>query len=246
MLKIAVVTPYHTESDHMLRQCHESVLRQTYPCDHVLVADGHPSALFAASPRTMHVTLPRANGDNGNTPRAIGGIVADRAGYDAVAYLDADNWFDDHHIETMVAGHLGDGAPLVACKRAFHDLDGGALAITEHEEEVHRHVDTSCWLLMRPAFALLATWLMPNALSPVCDRIFFHAVLNSRLAITAAACRSVHFRSRYTVHYEAAGCPPPPGSKNTADAVAAANIYLASAEGTAAFERMCGFPLARL
>ena len=246
MLRVAVVTPYHVESDAVLMQCHDSVLRQTVPCHHVLVADGHPRALFDASPRTMHVALREANDDNGNTPRTIGGMLARQRGFDAIVYLDADNWFDPNHIELMLAGHRSSGHPLVACKRTFRDLDGEALPITEHEEEAHRHVDTSCWMIARPAFGLLTSWLMPKPLSPVCDRIFFHAVLHARLAITAAACRTVHFRTRYAIHYEAAGRVAPPGSKAIGDSVRAANAYLASPRGAAAFARDLGFILPSL
>ncbi|WP_158808348.1 hypothetical protein, partial [Beijerinckia sp. L45] len=231
MLKIAVVTPYHTESDAILRQCHDSVLAQTHECHHILVADGHAKPLFATSPRTLHLALPLENADNGNTPRAIGGLLADRYGFDAVAYLDADNWYDDDHIANMVAGHGHSGYPLVACKRRFCDLDGNAMAITEGEEERHRHVDTSCWMLCRPAFGLLAAWLMPKALSPVCDRIFFQAVLHARLPITGASSRTVNFRTRYALHYEAAGQAVPPGAKVIDGSVAGANAYLASDAG---------------
>jgi hypothetical protein len=246
MPKIAVVTPYHREPDGVLQQCHESVLRQTYPCHHILVADGHPRPLFDGSPRTMHIALPLENGDNGNTPRAIGGLLADRYGFDAIAYLDADNWFDDDHIEVMLEGHRQSGHPLVACKRTFVDLGGDPLAIAEHEEERHRHVDTSCWLLFRPAFPLLKAWLMPRALSPVCDRVFFHAVLNARLPITAAACRTVTFRSQYAVHYQAAGLTPPPGAKVIDASIASANAFLASPDGAAAFTAALGFVLPTL
>jgi len=86
MVKIAVVTPYYKENDDVLRQCHLSVVRQSYPCTHILVADGHPKSQFDNEPRTMHITLPQANGDVGNTARAIGGILADAYGFDAVAY----------------------------------------------------------------------------------------------------------------------------------------------------------------
>ena len=242
MLKIAVVTPYYTESDAILRQCHDSVLAQTHECHHILVADGHPKTLFDASPRTLHLALPLENADNGNTPRAIGGLLAERYGFDAVAYLDADNWYDEDHIAKMVAGHVYSGHPLVACKRRFCDLDGQVLAITEGEEERHRHVDTSCWMLFRPAFGLLKAWLMPKPLSPVCDRIFFHAVLNARLPITGADCRTVNFRTRYALHYEAAGRTAPPGAKVIDDSVVTANAFLASEAGAAAL----GFSLANL
>lgn len=245
-LRIAVVTPYHRESDAILRQCHESVLGQTYPCQHILVADGHGKSLFDVSPRTLHLALPQENADNGNTPRAVGGILADRYGFDAVAYLDADNWFEPTHIEAMVEGHERSGHPLVACKRRLVDCDGEPLAVSEGEEERHRHVDTSCWLLLRPAFGLLKAWLMPKALSPVCDRVFLHAVLAARLPITAASCRSVNFRTRYAVHYEAAGREPPEGAKVIDDDIKRANAFLQRPEGAKAFQEALGFALGAL
>ncbi|MGD0633604.1 MAG: glycosyltransferase family A protein [Beijerinckiaceae bacterium] len=246
MLKVAVVTPYYQEDDAVLSLCHESVLRQSYECHHILIADGHAKDLFETSPRTQHIRLPLSHGDNGNTPRAIGGILADRQGFDAVAYLDADNWYDTNHIEAMVAGQAARGDPLVACKRKFHDAAGHPLDMKEHEEEVYRHVDTSCWLVARPAFSLLRSWLMPKALSPVCDRIFFHKVLHEGLRITAAGCRTVNFRTNYLPHYQAAGAPVPPGAKDSADIMQKANDFLASEDGAMGFRRALGFSLPKL
>ena len=40
--RVAVITPYYKEPLAQLRQCHDSVLAQSEPCLHVLVADGHP------------------------------------------------------------------------------------------------------------------------------------------------------------------------------------------------------------
>jgi len=243
---IAVVTPYHTESAAVLRRCRESVRAQTVPCRHILVADGHPSRDLAREVAALHVVMPRAHGDNGNTPRAFGALVAAAEGFDAIAFLDADNWIDPEHLAVMVAGHRRSGAPLVACKRVFHDIDGAPLAIREPEEELCRHVDTSCWLVFRPAFALLRAWLMPSALSPVCDRVFLHAALRAGLAITAADWRGVHFTTRYAGHYAGAGRDPPADAKDGHALAATANAYLASPEGAAAFEAMMGFALARL
>src|SRR4051794_26673695 len=109
MLKIAVVTPYYKESPAVLRQCHESVLRQSYACRHILVSDGYPAPYFDDAKDAIHIKLPQAHGDNGNTPRAMGGVLADRQGFDAVAYLDADNWYEPNHIESMVAAHAASG-----------------------------------------------------------------------------------------------------------------------------------------
>ena len=240
MLKIAVVTPYYKESSAILRQCHESVVQQTYECQHILVSDGHPEMAFDSSPKALHVKLPMANGDNGNTPRAIGGILAERNGFDAVAYLDADNWYDRNHMETMVATYESHRAPLIASKRRFCDLEGNPLHVTEKDEESNNHVDTSCWLIFPPAFHLLRTWLMPKELSPICDRIFFHKVVHDRLRIAATNCRTVNFRTQYSLHYQAAGVSPPPGAKTTDEVTRNATAYLSTERGVAEFNKFLG------
>ena len=132
MLKIAVVTPYNKENDDILRQCHVSVLRQSYPCTHILVADGHPKSLFD-EPKTMHVILPQANGDMGNTPRAIGGILADAYGFDAVAYLDADNWYDPSHIEGLITAHEANDQPKYPGEARGRAADGSLRHSTKAE-----------------------------------------------------------------------------------------------------------------
>jgi len=216
MLKVAVITPYYKENDDILRQCHLSVLHQIYPCIHILVADGHPKSQFDGQPRTMHITLPQANGDVGNTPRAIGGILADAYGFDAVAYLDADNWYDPSHVEELIAAHEANKrVSLISCKRRFYDLESRQLHITEADEDTNRHVDTSCWIIFRPAFSLLRAWLMPKVLAPVGDRIFMQKAAHERFQRFATDNRTVAYRTRYAAHYQAAGAPVPVGAKTT-------------------------------
>ena len=74
-LKVAVVTPYFREPDAWLTQGIASVAAQTYPCTHILVADGFPRADLVPN-TAQHIVLPQAHGDNGNTPRAIGSLSA--------------------------------------------------------------------------------------------------------------------------------------------------------------------------
>lgn len=241
MLKIAVVTPYHKEDDDMLRQCHLSVLGQSYPCTHILVADGHPKPQFGEQPRTMHVILPQANGDMGNTPRAIGGILADTYGFDAVAYLDADNWYDPTHIEGLIAAHEGNRkVPLISCKRRFYDLEGRQLHVTEADEDANRHVDTSCWIVFRPAFSLLRAWLMPKVLAPSCDRIFLQKAAHERFQRYATDNRTVAFRTRYVFHYQAAGLPIPAEAKTTSLNEEIVK-YLCSTDGVVEVTNCLGF-----
>ena len=242
MLKVAVVTPYYKESDDILRQCHESVLRQSYPCTHILVADGHPKALFDGHPKTMHVTLPQANGDQGNTPRTVGGILAEAYGFDAVAYLDADNWYDPKHLEGLIAAYEANNRiSLVSCKRRFYDLEGRELHVTDADEDANQHVDTSCWIVFRPAFSLLHAWLMPKVLGPIADRIFLQKTVHERFWRFASDNRTVAFRTRYAGHYQAAGVPVPVEAKPSNLLSDEIVKYLYSVEGTIELTNRLGF-----
>jgi hypothetical protein len=171
--------------------------------------------MFADHPH--HIVLPHANGDNGNTPRAIGGMLADSYGYDAVAYLDADNWYLPSHIAGLVAAFEKTRNPMVASKRLFCDLDGQMMAITDADDEAGRHVDTSCWLVFRPAFSMLRAWLMPKVLGPFCDRIFFQKAMHERFGMFLVDAKTMVFRTQYVLHYLAAKRSPPPSAKGPAE-----------------------------
>src|SRR5690348_4286605 len=100
--RYAVVTPYYKEERWLLERCMNSVRTQSLPADHFLVADGFPQDWLDHEP-VRHIRLDRNHRDFGNTPRGIGALVAIGEGYDGIALLDADNWFESHHIEECVA-----------------------------------------------------------------------------------------------------------------------------------------------
>ncbi len=239
MQNIAVITPYYKEPDEQLLQCHNSVLAQTYPCTHILVADGFPKGIRTPT-RTLHVPLPRGNADYGNTPRFIGGVLADSYGFDAVAYLDADNWFEPDHIEKMRASQLETAAPLVCCKRTFRDLDGNVLPVTELEEDSFAHVDTNCWLITRPAFALFKSWRVPKPVSVAGDRIFFQNAKRERYQIAETHHRTVNYRTKYPDHYNKAGIALPPGVYET-DELSKAQSYALTMQGVIEMTAALGF-----
>jgi glycosyltransferase involved in cell wall biosynthesis len=238
--QIAVVTPYYKEPDDILLQCHDSVLRQTIPCTHILVADGYPRPIFNNAPDLLHITLPRANADVGNTPRALGGIAAESYGFDAVTYLDADNWYEPEHLANLWQAHQQSGHPLVTCKRRFYDPNGIPMPIVEFAEDANTHVDTSCWLIARPAFSMLRAWLMPKPLSPVGDRIFFQKALHERFAIDMTNHRTVAFRTRYADHFRAANMPVPDDAKGN-DTFDLPASYLRTPDGIVETIRALGF-----
>lgn len=48
--------------------------------------------------------------------------------------------------------------PVTCAWRTFHRLDGTAMEISEIDENAFQHVDTSCYLIHRSAFACTSCW----------------------------------------------------------------------------------------
>jgi len=208
--RIAVVTPYYKETTEILTECHDSVAGQSIPATHFLVADGHPNPTVAGWHGIEHQVLSRPHANNGNTPRAIGSLSAIAQDFDAIAYLDADNWFRFDHLERMLDLHRSQGATICTSNRTMHRPDG-SLLYCDLENDGVTFVDTSCFFLTRRAFRLTSLWgMMPNKLAPLCDRIFWQAVQNSRLSRAHSREATVAFRSRYASHYHFCGEEPPP------------------------------------
>jgi len=210
--KIAIVTPYYEEPADMIERCVQSVRAQGVDCVHILVADGKPLKIFDGRQDVLHLTLPRCNADYGNTPRGLGAMFAEAQGFDAVAFLDADNWFEPDHIAELLNIRRQSGASLIACKRQFFSLSGEIMTVTETPEDHNLHVDTSCWLIFREAFGSFKVWFLPKEISAVCDRIFFQFVQNHGYTIAFSDQRTVCYLSRYAVHYLAVRMPIPLGA----------------------------------
>ena len=218
MTKIAVITPYYKESIDYLQKCHQSVLSQALDVDididHFFIADGHPNDVVASWP-IKHVVLPVAHADNGNTPRAIGSVLARVEGYEYIAYLDADNWFHPNHIQSLLNLRMASGADVCTSFRTIHTLDSVELNIQEKSELELKHVDTSCLMLHRNAFEAVDMWLqIPKQLAPVCDRVFLKGLMHKRFKILSTRMKTVAFRSQYRTHYLQSGLPPPIDSKD--------------------------------
>ena len=101
MSSVAVITPYCVEPLELLERNQASVRSQTRPCRHVLVAYGFARGGVNGW-AVDHVILPRSHSDIGSTPRLIGCYHAIGLGCDAVAFLDADNWYHSDHIRVLM------------------------------------------------------------------------------------------------------------------------------------------------
>jgi glycosyltransferase involved in cell wall biosynthesis len=239
-MKIAVVTPYCREDPQTLRRCIDSVRAQTLPCIHYLVADGNPNPLILASTATLrHLVLPVAHGDFGGVARVLGSLAAARDGCDAVAWLDADNWYRPDHLESLRQCHEATGKPLCASWRSMHRPDGSLMPIDPEQEIRGDHVDTNCWLVTRPAFDLLTVWLMPPGLSVIGDRIFFEAARRRGYGWATTRRRTVCYSSLYLDHYQRLKETPPPGAKS--GVLQAGLDYLVKPSNRAAIVAALGF-----
>jgi predicted O-linked N-acetylglucosamine transferase (SPINDLY family) len=242
-LKVAVITPYYKETEEVLRQCHESVLAQSYPCVHFLVADGHP-ADFVADWQAVHIRLPASHHDDGNTPRAIGSFSAINQGFDAIAYLDADNWLRPDHIASLVACHGETGAAVCTSRRTFHRLDGSRMPVKEIGDGI-TFVDTNCLFLTKEAFRLIPVWaFMPHALSPINDRVIWKAVIKGGLSHADTGMTTVAYRTQWAAHYLAVNETPPPGAKPVDALLPSARWWNGlPREARSAYESLMGFTL---
>lgn len=212
-LKVAVITPYYKETVEMLRRCMNSVRAQTFQNTvHYLVSDGFPSSIVDAnSPSIKHITLPVSHGDNGNTPRGIGAICALNEGADVICFLDADNQFMPEHVSDAVALFSTQPLDVVFSYRHSYPPGHEELRLVAQEDIRREHVDTSCISMAKTAAFLLPAWaMMPKAVSPICDRIYYSLIKTYGLRCAWTGKFSVLFKGNYAIFYEQAGLPVPP------------------------------------
>lgn len=224
-MNVAVITPYSKEDIEVLKQCHKSVARQTHKCTHIMIADGFPLQQVIDWP-VQHISLPSTHADNGNTPRSIGSLSAINQGFDAIAYLDADNWFYEHHIEAMIGLHQTTQAVVCTATRSIHRLDGSFMYIDTNGSNGSKFADTSCLFLTRNSFRLAPYWaMMPKDLAPVCDRIIWSSICARNMSLAHHADPTVAFRTKYQGHYRRMGETPPPGTKSSTETVGRAEKW---------------------
>jgi glycosyltransferase involved in cell wall biosynthesis len=206
--RYAIVTPYYREPRATLERCIESVRRQTVGADHILVADGFPQD-WLDDGTVNHLRLGQCHADFGNTPRGLGAMLAIAEHYEAIGFLDADNWYDADHVEACVAAAAGADADAVIARRRFVRYDGSVMDITDEPD----HVDTSCFWLHTGALHVAPFWLMPSQLAPICDRVYYAMIKARRVKLGYVQNATVNYTCQYATLYRALGEPPPPGAK---------------------------------
>jgi glycosyltransferase involved in cell wall biosynthesis len=208
-MKVAVVTPYYKEPDDKLLRCLRSVAAQDYPVTHFMVADGHANPCVAEA-GVMHIVLPQAHRDYGNTPRSIGAISALNLGHTAIAFLDADNWYEPNHISSLVEAVGRSGAHAGISGRKIVLPNGIPVPGPDPEDVSGAHADTSTYLITDKAAFLLPVWaMMDQAVSQIGDRMFLALMQALKVPYVMTGIDTMNYESNYRYHFERAGQPLP-------------------------------------
>ncbi len=224
-MRVAVVTPYFETPRDWFEQCHRSVMAQTHPCTHIVVADGAPED-YVGGWEAQHIMLDVNHADYGDTPRAIGSVAAIGQQFDAIAYLDADNWYTPDHIASLVELHRETDADVCISSRTMNHLDGSELGPCLETDGAF-FADTSCLMLTRPAFRVAGAWAMfEPQLHPICDRMMMHVIRQHQLKRAFSGKTTVAFRTAYKGMYRLYGVTPPPGADKSGDDFLKAIDYL--------------------
>lgn len=228
-MKIAIVSPFYHEPLDQLAACIGSVARQeiadAHTLEHVIVSDGDDPRRVADATRLSRIptqafprviSLPVAHADWGDCARGIGALDAVARGFDAICFLDGDNWLEPAHVQTLIRLHERTGADVCTASRTICRVDGSPMFFDE-ENDGAAHVDANCFFVTRPAFHLLPFWaFIPMLAATYGDRVFWQIVKNTPTSLAHSEARTVNYRSRYAVHYRAIGETPPPDAKESA------------------------------
>lgn len=208
-IRPAVITPYFDEDISVLERCLRSVAAQEYSATHFLVADGKAKQ-HLTNFDIEHLILPEPHRDYGNTPRCIGALSAINKGYNAILFLDADNWYEANHIEEAIKIKLDKVCTDVVASLRKIVLPENIEVPPDPDEITHNHVDTSCMALFEEAFSILPLWAtMTPELSSVGDRVIFNTMKHRNFQIEFTNKRTVNYSSCYKYHYQKAGLAAP-------------------------------------
>ncbi|MDX2083826.1 MAG: glycosyltransferase [Candidatus Melainabacteria bacterium] len=217
-MTVAIITPYYQEPLEYLAQCHDSVRGQTYPdCVHLMIADGYPRPEINHW-NVQHIQLPQAHRNYGDTPRAIGCLSAIAQQVEAIVFLDADNWYYPHHVETLLNLHRETQAPICTSQRMFYRLDGTPMGLCPYTGQESPFIDTNCLFVGREAFKVLHMWgEMPPIMHAVGDRYMAALFQHRQFQRAHTPEVTVAYRTAFRGDYHLFGEVPPVGVKTKED-----------------------------
>lgn len=219
--RVAVVTPIYTEPLAWIEQAVASVRAQHQACTHYLVADGvdRDDITFEG---VITLRAPTRSNDGGATPRAIGGRAAIMAGFDVIAYTDADDipepFFIDEVLRAFEAGFDCVGVPALRITTANEPLhfSDGSPAVTWVPHRDHQGLGQLCFIracgmaITGASLALNEVWgRMPRELGGTCNLFWSWAAYDSPARICWTLRPSYRYRITNADVYPTYGLEPP-------------------------------------
>lgn len=209
-MKIAVITPYYDENIGTLLRSSDSVTSARHDVCQIFVNDGgSPHSDIDSWTNTQHIVLPIRHNDAGATPRSIGALSAFSQGFDAVSFLDADNFYDFDHIDSMAEIQEFVKPDVISATRNICTQTGEILFVDYLESNGQDFCDTNCMWLTKKCMPFLSEWIVPAADRLWSDRLFWTALTRSNLVRYHNTLPTVNYCSRWAAHYQTAGIDPP-------------------------------------
>jgi len=203
-MRIAVVTPFWCSDQEFIEDCHQSILNQTYYCHHIIVCDGCPPPIISDDRQatTTIIRLKERSNDFGNTPRGVGSILALERGFDAIFFLDADNWFASDHVSSVLSHGQSSSGKLCISRRIIVAIDGTPLGLCDSSDGI-QFADTSTMALLGRATEYARKWLsIESKYSAIGDRIFFKDAIALDFHVQRTERATVAYRARHAAFYD--------------------------------------------
>lgn len=178
-----------------------------------MIADGYPEERLPGL-AGQHIVLPVAHRDYGDTPRLIGTLSAYQQGFDAICWLDADNWLEPDHVERLLKIANQEVVSVVTATRNLRREDGSLLSACTESNGDH-FCDTNCYLIMRDAIPTIApAWgFKPPQMGVIGDRLVWQKARDNYQERGHCSEPTVNYTTNIAVHYLAAGEQPPSNAR---------------------------------
>jgi hypothetical protein len=214
---VAVVTPYHDEPSYVFSRSLSGVEAQTYAVPHpdkvswhtpyhIIVADTYKrlksKSIYLRNGQVINLNT--NHNDAGATPRAIGAISAFSQGYDAVAFLDADNSYEPGHISMMVDICQKSKCDLVSATRnIYSSFDNKFLYTDTIESNGMDFCDTNCLFMTRNLMPLMTHWITSKDLYLAGDRVFWNLIVsNQNIKRQHCSIPTVNYFTKWAWHFQ--------------------------------------------
>lgn len=158
-MKVSVITPTWERHDVLMSRCIPSVMAQTHLVEHVVVSDGADPTLrdLLTNTGVVYAEVDEHHIEGVN----VGGWARNRgldvATGDIIAYLDDDNAFRPHHIETLVEAFT-DSTDFVYSQMFRHGLGD----VVGTDPPVYGGIDSSLIAHRRSTTETFGRWPVPS------------------------------------------------------------------------------------